>query len=343
MRGVRDPQPTNDTAAPMTSRRHLPAYWGLRASRRVGMALPNWMSSRLATAVGLAAYWSLPAKRRNMKHNYRVILSGTREDITVSDRQVARLARRSMVAYVRTLVDYFRLPRLLPDVFRDTAYTEGWQHLDSLLAQKRGVLFATLHFGHWDLAAAALARHCPPGTVHAVAESFSNPRIDALVTAEREAYGLHAVPMDDVRRMVRVLREGNLLGLLIDRPVSGDDGVNVRFFGKETRIPSGVATLALLTRCPILPGFLVQDRAGRFHGRILPPIEPSRTGDRKADIQVTMQRVVDALETVVSVSPHRWYMFRAMWPLPAEAAFAPQPRSAAHAASAVARGTRRES
>ncbi|HWE63617.1 MAG TPA: lysophospholipid acyltransferase family protein [Chloroflexota bacterium] len=297
-------------------------YWVLRTCLLLGRALPSRVAERMATLIGLFVYLALPGKRANMKRNLRVMLGAhaVENGSPATERRIGVLARRSMVAYVLSLLDFFRWPLLLPHVYRDTQDTPGWEHVDRLLAAGRGAVFATAHFGHWDLAGAAMAHHCPPGTVYAVTESFTNPRVDALVTAERALYGLEAVPMDDVRRMVRVLREGKVLGVLIDRPVDQDEGVVVRFFGHETRIPAGVATLALLARVPILAGFLRQRADGRFEGTILPPIEPIRTGNRTADIQQTMQRVVDDLERVIRRSPHQWYMFRAMWPGVAPAA-----------------------
>ena len=199
----------------------------------------------------------------------------------------------------------------------ETRDTAGWEHLDRALAQGRGVVFATIHFGSWDAAGAAVAGHCPPGTVFAVAEPFGDPRLDTLVTKERAEYGLGVVPMHDVRRMVKLLRAGNVLGVLIDRPVTSGDGVTVRMFGRDTVLPAGAAALAGMARCPIIPGYLRRRSDGVFEGGILPAIEPVRTGNREADLAATMQQVVASLEGVVRRSPQQWYMFRDMWPAPA--------------------------
>lgn len=290
-------------------------YWIVRTLRALSRILPPRFADGAAMLIGLVAYAALPAKRANMKQNLRLVLAAhAAESGRAPEWRVAGLARRSMVAYVRSLLDFFRLPRLLPQVYRDTAHTRGWEHLEGLLAAGRGVIFATAHFGHWDLAGAAVARHCPPGQMYAVAEQFSNPRLDALIAADRSAYGLQSIPMDDVRRMVRVLRDGGVLGVLIDRPLEGDEGVPVRLFGHETRIPAGAATLAYLARVPILPGFLYRRADGVFEGEILPPIDPARTGDRARDVQQMMQQLVHDLEHVIRRAPYHWYMFRAMWP-----------------------------
>lgn len=49
----------------------------------------------------------------------------------------------------------------------------------------------------------------------------------------------------------------------------------------------------------------------------MPPIEPSITGNRQADIAATMQAVTNALEEMIRRRPDQWFMFRRMWPDPA--------------------------
>lgn len=290
-------------------------YIGMLAYRRLGRLAPQPVLRLLGVLFAVFAYLGLPRKRANMRRNLRIVLTGSpRQGTPRQEQRVRRLARHSMYAYVRTLFDFMNLPRMLPHLYADTEATRGWEHLDLLLAEGRGALFVTVHFGHWDLAAAALAHHCPPGTLYAVAEEFAHSRLNELVLQERTNYGIGIVPMDNVRQMIRVLREGKVLGILVDRPVGEDDGVPVTFFGQPTQLPAGAAALAMLARCPILPGYLRQRGDGRFEGVVLPPIEPVRTGDREADLAETMQLVVAAMETIIRRSPHQWYMFRDMWP-----------------------------
>ena len=306
------------------------AYLALRALQVLCIWLPRPARTLLIVAIGTITHWILPGKRANARRNLRIILAPSGDISQADERRVRRLARRSMVAYVGTLVDFLRIERLRDAVVRDTApAVTGWGHLDAALARGRGVAFVTPHFGHWDLAAVALAAHCPPNTVHAVAESFADPRLDELVLGKRREYGITVIGMNAVRQMARVLRDGKVLGLLADRPVGPDDGVPVTFFGRPTHVPAGAAVLASLARCPIVPGYLRLRPNGRWEGRILPPIEPVRTGDRDRDVQATMQLVVEALERIIRRSPHQWYMFRAMWPdVPPQALYTDQAQPA---------------
>jgi len=290
------------------------AYWALVVFRSLSRRLPEAAFRRMANAIVFIGFMLLPAKRANMYRNLMVVLGGAAGTASPALVRRARfLAHRSMLSYGEVLASFLAVERMVPKVWHDIADTPGLQHLDRVSQAGRGALFVTAHFGHWDMAGAAVARRCP-GKVVVVAETFANTKLNDLVVGARKAYGVGVVPMENVRQMARVLREGKVLGILADRPVPGDEGVAVTFFGQETRFPAGTAVLATLAQCPILVGSLRRRRDGRFEGVVLPPIEPVRTGNREADIAATMQLVVHHLEEIIRRSPHQWYMFRSMWP-----------------------------
>lgn len=293
------------------------ACWGWRLVRALHRYLPESVCRLLAAWATWLGFFFLPAKRATIRRNMRVVLADTPDG---GGRRIAWRARalawRQMAGYGHVVLDFVTLPSLVQKVRADTVDTPGWQYVDAELAAGRGVVFATAHFGSWDAAGAALAAHCGPGKVFAIAEPFANPHLDALITRERAGYGLGAIPMHDPRRMVRTLREGNILGVLVDRPVTSGDGVPVKLFGRQTLLPAGAAALATMARCSILPGYLRRRPDGGFEGEVLPPITPIRTGNREADLAATMQLVVNSLETVIRQAPEQWYMFRDMWAAP---------------------------
>ncbi|MGH2410169.1 MAG: lysophospholipid acyltransferase family protein [Chloroflexota bacterium] len=277
--------------------------------------VPHGWLRWFASALAWMGFLFLPSKRATIRRNLRVVLTGSPEPAAIGvERRIRALARREMAGYGQVMLDLVTLPEIAGKVHADTKDTAGWHHLDRALDAGRGVVFATAHLGSWDAAGAAVAGHCAPGTVFAVAEPFSDPRLEALVTGERAQYGLGVVPMTDVRRMVRTLRDGKILGVLIDRPVTSGDGVTVSLFGRDTMLPAGAAALATLASTVIVPGFLLRRPDGGFEGEILPPIEPIRAGNRQADLAATMQLVVQSLEPAIRRTPHQWYMFRDMWP-----------------------------
>jgi lauroyl/myristoyl acyltransferase len=78
-------------------------------------------------------------------------------------------------------------------------------------------------------------------------------------------------------------------------------------------MPSGPATLALLTGSPVV--IITLRRTG--HGQFVAWSEQipwTATGDRPADIQALTQRITEALERHISESPEQWWgAFQPVW------------------------------
>ena len=114
-------------------------------------------------------------------------------------------------------------------------------------------------------------------------------------------------------RLTCLLRRKEGLAILVDRPVP--DGVPVRFFGRETRVPGGAATLALRTSSPVVPAIVVRHPSGRgYLARIGEPFLTSGRGSGVAEVQALTQQIMGWLESQIREFPDQWYMFRSMWP-----------------------------
>jgi KDO2-lipid IV(A) lauroyltransferase len=87
----------------------------------------------------------------------------------------------------------------------------------------------------------------------------------------------------------------------------------VTFFGAETRVPEGVARLALRTGAAVI-GAVGLRRGDRVIALVSPPFEIDRTGDRQRDVQRMTQTMVSWLEGHVRQHPGQWFMFRDFWP-----------------------------
>lgn len=289
-------------------------YWALRVAFAITRYVPLPWLYHLGRLGGEAAYWCWPAKRRHTRRNMAAVSSETEQG-----QRAAALARASWRNYGTYLVDFLNLPNVPPaEIFRRT-HVQGWEHLERALEAGKGVIFVTGHFGIWDYSPATLAVRYP-GRVHVVAESFESTRVEGIVKGHRTAQGATIIPMTNVRQMLRVLKNNDILGLLVDRPCEQGDGVPITFFGRPATVPAGAATLAALTGAALLPGYVFHREGGDYEGGILAAVEPARTGNRAADVRQMTQGIFSALEGIITPRPQHWYMFRDFWPT-----FAPAP------------------
>jgi KDO2-lipid IV(A) lauroyltransferase len=271
--------------------------------------LPARVSYSVAGALGHAAYYTWPRGRRNTQRNYRRVLRDA------SPREVARVARASLVNYFRYLADFIRFPdRTQMDLAAAVAPDDCFEQLDGALERGRGAVVVCTHFGNWDVGAGGAAARGFPITV--VAETFRDRRLDRAVRAMRERLGMKIIKLESAGpSLMRTLRNNGVLALLIDRPLDGR-GVRVDFFGEPVEVPAGPARLALRTGAALVPTAFV--RTGRYGERVTPltdfGIDCAATGDEDADIRRVTQAIMHAHEGFIRAHPDQWYMFREMWP-----------------------------
>lgn len=277
-------------------------YWAHLVGSLLCRWLPLWVTYGLSTIFAPAIFLIWREKREHAIENMARVLgpdSGPRE--------ARRLARRTFVNYGKYLVDMMRLGRKA----LDQQYTvEGWEELQAAMDRGKGVVIIGGHFGNSDLGAALLVQRGYP--VNVITEPLSPPRWDKLVQQARAASGVHIIPLSSVMLgAFRALRAGQILMLLIDRPLEGQ-GVSVEFFGHRTQVPGGAAGLALRSGAAIVAGYIVRS-GNRYAANMSEIAHPDTTADPQADIEALTQRFFSWLEQAIRLHPDQWFMFRPMW------------------------------
>ncbi len=290
-------------------------YYLARGGNTLARWTPRIARHVLGFSIGASSYLGWPSKRLVTQLNMAQVTGRS-----VRDPHVRRLALSSWRNYGRYAADFMSFPHLDIDLIerniRDLSDGgKGWQsHMQPALQAGRGVIVTTAHFGNWDMAGAILARHLP---LSAVAETFSDTRLNQLIQDQRKEKGIGIIPMEgSARRIMRVLQQNQLVAIVVDRPVTPDQGTEVTFFGRKTYVPSGPAALALKSGAAILPGYVWYGRNNEFNVRVFPPIFPQESkGEQKTnEVARLTQSIYDALEIIIRECPTQWYMFRQFWP-----------------------------
>ncbi|MGE3077014.1 MAG: lysophospholipid acyltransferase family protein [Dehalococcoidia bacterium] len=283
-------------------------YYGWRGATAVLSRTPIRVSYAFAVVIGSVAFYCWPRARRAMSANYGRVMP------EASKAKRRAVARRSLVNYCKYLADFVRFPALPPaEVLADVEGDEEFAMLDQALSKGKGAVVVCMHYGNWDLGAGATAARGYPLTV--VAETFSDRRLDAMVAGARERLGMKIVKMERLGpSLFRVLKNNELLALLIDRSVPGE-GVEVEFFGEKVEVPAGPARLALRTGAAVVPTAFRRKspREAMVVTKCDFTIDSTPTGDMDADIQRLTQEIVKAHEQFIRERPDQWYMFRPMW------------------------------
>lgn len=279
--------------------------------------VPEGVSWPIARVAFLAAYGLWPAKRATILANASHIL-----DRPGDDPAVRHLARQVYQTYARYVVELMRLPSRPLDEPARLVTAEGERGRDSFLAlyrrlraEGRGTIAVSIHIGSIETFVAAFASLGLPA--YGLADDTGYPELYRLLQAQRRRWGVEVVGWRNMRAIIRALRQGAILGLLVDWGYRADD-VPVRLFGAWTTLPAGPAVLAARTGALIVPMVCRRRPDGRFEATHFEPL--AVPDDSPPSIARATQALADAVEQMVGGHPEQWYTFKRMWPAtPAEA------------------------
>lgn len=282
-----------------------PAYKG---ASRVARLLPRPVAATAAQGLGRVAARLASERRAQVERNLR------RVDPTLSDAEVARLARHTFESYARYYEESFRLPGTSPADL-DAGFThEGYEHLDAALAAGNGAIMAMPHLGGWEWSGFWLTQ-VKGFPVTAVVERLEPPELFEWFVGLRRSFGFEIVALgpEAGTATARALKANHTLALLCDRDLAGT-GPEVEFFGERTTLPGGPATLALRTGAPILPTAIYFDGPDNRHAVVLPPLDTTRQGKLRDDVQRVTQALAGALEVLIRRAPEQWHLLQPNWP-----------------------------
>lgn len=307
-----------------------------RSASRVLGWLPLGASWPLFRLAFLAAFYLWPPKRQVIVANAARIL-----DLPPDDPRVRALARRIYQTYARYVVELMRLPSRPAHELAGSVVTDEERGVasfkalfDQLQAEGRGMIAVSCHIGNIEALAAAFAADGWPA--YGLADDTAFPELYELLQEQRRRWGIEVLGWRNMRGVIKILRQGAILGLLVDWGYRADD-VPVRLFGAWTTLPAGPAVLAARTRAAILPVVCRRRPDGRFEAEHLAVIDVP--DDSPASIQRATQALADAVQTMIAPAPEQWYIFKRMWPEGESAAAALAARAAAMGDGATRRPT----
>jgi len=207
----------------------------------------------------------------------------------------------------RQLVVFARMGRIDASNVHDWIRYEGFEHFTRAKEKGKGVLFATLHLGAWELSAFAHALMAEP--MHVVVRPLDNPLLDAFVEARRASSGNTILGKKEAARGIfQALKDNRAVGILVDQNVGLDDGLFVNFFGRKACVSPTFAKLAARTGATVIPGYAIWSPEERkFILRFDEPV--AITGNTLIDTQ----RVQAALERAIRAYPDQWLWIHRRW------------------------------
>jgi KDO2-lipid IV(A) lauroyltransferase len=263
------------------------------------------LASGLGRALGSLA-WALDGRHRDVAVR-NLALAFPR----MPEARRKQLALRSFQQAGRTAVEMLWSASLDDATLPQVAAFEGKEYLDRAIAAGTGALITTAHFGNWELMGVALAHVGVPMNV--IARRIDDAEVEEVLHRLRTRTGARVLHKDvAVRSALRVLREGEVVGVLIDQNTIAPQASFVPFFGHAAATTRISAQLHLRTGAPIVMLFCVPDE-DRYRFVIEPLEVEAGVATRDDAVERITAAATRQIEKHVRRCPEAWLWIHDRW------------------------------
>ncbi len=263
------------------------------------------LSLALGRAIGELAY-AFDARHRAVAFaNVKTAFGAERSPCALK-----RIVRESYRAFGQNLIEVFFIPAIDRDYIRKYISVEGLAHVEEAFRRGKGVIFAGIHEGSWELSNIISANLGFP--VNLLIQNQEYPRLNGLLNSYRSLKGCRIIQrQDQTKRLIEVLKANEAVGMTMDQ--GGKSGVPVKFFGKEASMSTGAVRLALKYGCALLPVFFTRTRGAYVKIFIEPAFELKKAGDQEKDIRDNVQGIIGVFEKYIRVYPKEYLWSYKVW------------------------------
>ena len=290
-------------------------YLVLRAVLAFIGFLPRSAAVRFSLFLSAVDYHLAPLRRSIVMDNLALAFgsdkSGDKSE-GKSDDELRSIAKRFYSNMGLFVAEFARMRNLDERYVEEKVTFRGLNHIDDALAKGKGVVLLTAHFGNWELLGAVLA--LKGYRLSTVARPLGNRFLNGYLDRTRLVYGNGVIEKKRaIRRMMELLREGRIVGILLDQRTNLKEGVMVDFFGRPAPTSKGLAAVVARTSTPVVPVFMLREDATRFVVECAAPVETVSTGDAEADVAENTARFTRVIESYIRRRPDHWLWFHSRW------------------------------
>ena len=173
--------------------------------------------------------------------------------------------------------EFFDLPYITKENINEWADLEGLENFQSAIAEGKGLLSIVAHFGNWELMTMlflTISSQCILCTgrwiIRSLIMSFNTWDYARNTLIPKKGIG---------KKIMKLLKQNNIIGILSDQNVSKKEGVFVDFFGRPACTGEGLALIAMRSGAPVVPAFMARQKSGKYKLILKPAIEAVCTDD----------------------------------------------------------------
>ncbi|ARB92257.1 lysophospholipid acyltransferase family protein [Legionella longbeachae] len=265
--------------------------------------------------LGRFVYQFLPYKRQIIMANIdRVYGEQLDRD------QKKRLALSYYSHLFKSFKEAIQLRFMSEETLRNQVEIRGHEKMLEVVAQKKGVLVLTGHFGNWEVAPIGGVLNFKEfqGQFHFIRRTLSIKSIERSLFKQYYQVGLNVIPKkNSLDKVCAALEKNHAVIFVLDQHASlaNRDGIAVEFFGTKAGTYRSLATLSRYTGVPVVPAAGYRLPNGKHVLEFYDPI-PWKDYDTVSDsLYYNTLAYNQALERIILAHPEQWNWMHKRWKL----------------------------
>lgn len=267
------------------------------------------------TLLGRLVHQFLPYKRQVIMANI---------DRVYGDQLDSCQKKRLAVSYYSHLLKSFKeaiqLRFMTEETLRKQVEVRGHEKMLEVVAQKKGVLVVTGHFGNWEVAPLGGVLNFKEfqGQFHFIRRTLSIKFIERSLFKQYYQVGLNVIPKkNSLDKVCAALEKNHAVIFVLDQHASlnNRDGIAVEFFGTKAGTYRSLATLSRYTGVPVIPAAGYRLPNGKHVLEFYDPIPWKDYDSVQESLYHNTLAYNQALERIILAHPEQWNWMHKRWKL----------------------------
>ncbi|WP_281950404.1 lipid A biosynthesis lauroyl acyltransferase [Nitrosophilus kaiyonis] len=230
----------------------------------------------------------------------------------LSNEEKEKIVKKCYKNLIYNLADFAKNQGISKEDLRKKLEFKNEDILKDAIKNREKIILITAHYGNWELIPLAIGAFFAPMSV--VGRALESKSIDKIVKKNREQFNIKLLDKKGAAKgMINALKNGRIVGLLVDQNTRTKEGILIDFFGKKARHTPSASLLARRFNAKIIPVFITTNDYEKYTITFYEPIICQKSQNSDEDIKNCTQAQADITEKVIRKKPDEWFWFHKRW------------------------------
>lgn len=277
--------------------------------------LEKQISELPVSFIGRMVYKYMPYKRQVIMANIDRVYGERLKDV-----QKKHLVMAYYSHLFKSFKEALQLRFMSEDALSKLVEVRGHENMLAVVAQQKGVLVVTGHFGNWEVAPIGGVLNFKEfqGQFHFIRRTLSIKAVERSLFKQYYQVGLNVIPKkNSLDKVCAALEQNHAVIFVLDQHASlaNRDGIAVEFFGEKAGTYRSLATLSRYTGVPVIPAAGYRLPNGKHVLEFFEPIPWKDYGNTAESLYQNTLAYNQALERIILAHPEQWNWMHKRWKL----------------------------